>query len=166
MNAFEHYETVRNQVDKRVSVLSKKHNKHMQCAKGCDSCCTNFRLLPLEFEYIKSKLQALESFPDTGRNQCAFLVEHRCTIYEFRPIICRTHGLPILNMNEEGEQWELSFCELNFKDAPDEYFNFDNSYEQDTFNSKLYLANQMFIKNFKEYSTESLLHLVRLSEKS
>lgn len=42
--------------------------------------------------------------------QCAFLYDGRCSIYEARPSICRSHGLVL--MTESG----VSHCELNFTD--------------------------------------------------
>ena len=48
---------------------------------------------------------------------CPLLVEDRCSIYESRPLICRTQGLPLLLEAEDGEA-EIDFCPLNFT-APD-----------------------------------------------
>ena len=77
---------------------------------------------------------------------CAFLQNHSCTIYASRPIICRTHGLPLLNMNESGDGWELSFCELNFLNADEDEFDEDNVLMQDTVNSKLFQINSRFLE--------------------
>lgn len=46
---------------------------------------------------------------------CPLLVDDRCSIYESRPLICRTQGLPLLIEAEDGEQ-EVDFCPLNFAD--------------------------------------------------
>lgn len=32
--------------------------------------------------------------------RCPLLLHHRCLLYEARPIICRTHGLPIIYTSE------------------------------------------------------------------
>ena len=40
-------------------------------------------------------------------------MDDRCSIYESRPLICRTQGLPLLIESEDGEQ-EVDFCPLNF----------------------------------------------------
>ena len=66
-------------------------------------------------------------------------------MYESRPIICRTHGLPLLFMNDE--QWELSACELNFTEFDDEEFKEENTFPQDTFNSKLFMINKRFVES-------------------
>ena len=44
---------------------------------------------------------------------CPLLVDDRCSIYESRPLICRTQGLPLLIEAEDGEA-EVDFCPLNF----------------------------------------------------
>jgi Fe-S-cluster containining protein len=47
---------------------------------------------------------------------CPLLVDNRCSIYESRPLICRTQGLPLLIEAENGER-EVDFCPLNFTEA-------------------------------------------------
>jgi len=47
---------------------------------------------------------------------CPLLVDDRCSIYQSRPLICRTQGLPLLMEAEDGEQ-EVDFCPLNFTEA-------------------------------------------------
>ena len=44
------------------------------------------------------------------------LVDGRCAIYDARPLICRSHGLPVA-LEAEGAG-ELHWCELNFRDEP------------------------------------------------
>jgi Fe-S-cluster containining protein len=44
------------------------------------------------------------------------LVNDRCSIYQSRPLICRTQGLPLLIEAEDGGQ-EVDFCPLNFTEA-------------------------------------------------
>lgn len=138
----------------------------MQCKKGCDLCCMNYSLLPVEYFAIKEQLK---NNPFKSRNceedECVFLSNHECQIYENRPIICRTHGLPLLFMNDE--QWELSACELNFTKFDDEDFNTENTFLQDKFNSKLFVLNQAFIKENKlPYSDFDLIPLRKLAQES
>lgn len=88
----------------------------MQCAKGCAACCMLETVSPLEAfmiaEYLKS-LPALERPPspvDVNEAPCVFLRDDVCTIYPARPMICRTHGLPLIY----PEQQEIEVCQLNF----------------------------------------------------
>jgi Fe-S-cluster containining protein len=125
----------------------------------------DFSVLPVEFHAIldEIKQQGNLQINETAEG-CLFLVNNACTIYEFRPSICRSHGLPVLNMDDEGENWELSYCPLNFEEADEEYFTLENGFQQDLYNSKLYLANQAFIASFKEitYREDELVDMSNL----
>lgn len=145
------YKALREKIDAKVNALEHKHKKHMLCKAGCSMCCREYAILPVEFNAIKEEISARSHTsinPITGNDECPFLVNHRCSIYEHRPIICRTHGLPLLFMGEEN--WELSACELNFTKVAEDYFNFENTFPQDTFNSELYLLNEEYLKSKKQ----------------
>jgi hypothetical protein len=124
----------------------------------------NFSVFPLEFFAIKHFLQ--KNIPQTANPEsddcCPFLVGDACTIYDHRPIICRTQGLPLLFTGDEG--WELSACELNFTDFDFSKFDTENTFPQDKFNSKLYLLNKEYIESLpgKPYGTLDLLELRNL----
>ncbi len=63
--------------------------------------------------------QALEVIKREARGElvsCPLLVNDRCSIYEARPLICRTQGLPLLLEAEDGGL-EVDFCPLNFTGA-------------------------------------------------
>lgn len=158
------YNTIINELNTRCNKLHVIHQQHTMCKKGCSQCCMDFSVLPIEFYAI---LEAIKDNPPLRYNKkegCAFLVDNTCSIYEHRPSICRSHGLPILNMDETGEQMELSFCPLNFTKVDDNYFTLDNGFQQDVFNSKLYIANRKFIKEFKQgdFSENELIELQKL----
>ena len=86
--------------------------------EGCrENCCTigfqhhtmlEFELLKMGFESLseeereeiceKSVMSLKEK--DAGRNpKCPLLLNDRCRLYEFRPMICRLHGLPHILLN-------------------------------------------------------------------
>lgn len=66
-----------------------------------------------------------------ARKRCAFLgVDGACTVYDHRPVICRTHGLPLsYRVTEYGPDGAPNFratseradtwCDLNFQNLPD-----------------------------------------------
>lgn len=72
---------------------------------------------------------------------CPLLVDNRCSIYESRPLICRTQGLPLLLEAEDGEQ-EVDFCPLNFT-APEALDDLDEDslIPLDDLNLKLAIVN-------------------------
>ena len=94
------------EIDKKVEQLTKIHSNHLQCKKGCDLCCMDYSIFPVEYYSILEKLKSNKvairpNFKDD--NSCAFLKDHACLIYEHRPVICRTHGLPLIYMNDDNE---------------------------------------------------------------
>lgn len=74
------------------------------CHAGCADCCRRFSVTALEAEVIA---EGLASLPAATRaalaaraaeetDACPALeADGRCAVYAFRPVICRTHGLPI-----------------------------------------------------------------------
>lgn len=164
---FYKYKEIRNQLSSTCDQLHYEHKEHTLCKKGCSDCCMNFDILPIEFHSIISEIKSIENVRLNNSNEgCLFLVNGQCTIYESRPSICRSHGLPILNMDEEGENWELSFCPLNFTKVDEDYFTLENGFLQDVYNSKLYLLNKAFIENFKKikYNENELVEMRKLKD--
>ena len=166
---FTEYNNLKNEIDIHSNKLEKEHTKQMQCKKGCDMCCMDYSILPVEFHSILNDLKETKLIPETlaeaKDNECIFLINHVCTIYNQRPIICRTHGLPLLFMNENNE-WELSACDLNFTDFNFEEFTLDNTFTQDKYNSKLFMLNKKFISEVKdkEYDEFDLIPLKNIIE--
>lgn len=158
---FERYLSLRAEVDSLCKDLTEAHSDHLSCKKGCSSCCMDFSVFPLEFFAINHFLN--RKTPDIARPEseeaCPFLVKDACTIYDHRPIICRTQGLPLLFTGDEG--WELSACELNFTNFDFSEFDTENTFPQDKFNSKLYLINKEYIESLpgKPYGALELLEL-------
>lgn len=165
----EEYKIIINEIDSISHRLTSIHSKHLQCKKGCDLCCMDYSIFPVEFYTILNQLKAnktiVKPVEKADANSCAFLNNHACTIYENRPVICRTHGLPLLYMNDDSE-WELSACELNFTDFDFDEFSDENTIPMDRFNSKLFLLNKKFISYFKEkeFNETDLIPLKELSE--
>jgi len=99
-----------------------KNSLQMDCKKGCSKCCqTDISVFEIEADRIrqwfnsqsieeKIKLKSLWCIPSVKVN-CSFLVNDNCTIYEARPLICRTQGLPLYLSSENS----LDYCPLNFK---------------------------------------------------
>ncbi len=162
---FERYQQFISKVDELTEKLSGLHKDHMQCRKGCDLCCMNYRIFPVEYFEIQQSLKEKPAqTTESNDDSCIFLKDHVCQIYEHRPFICRTHGLPLLYLNEE--QWELSACELNFNEFDDEDFSAENTFPQDTFNSELFQINKAFIQeNELDYSEFDLLEMKDLHQR-
>lgn len=137
-------------VDGKCAELINRHHAHMQCKLFCSSCCQAFKVLPIEFHYIqeniKKQIVNTNKYPKTG--ECKFLVDGSCTIYEYRPIICRSHGFPLARYNDEAGAYEISYCHLNFEDYRLEDFKSDNVFYEDDFNVELFELNKKFIQDY------------------
>lgn len=135
-------------VDERIVELEKIHSKNIVCAKKCSSCCIDTTVLPIEFFSILSVLITKNIKPDITKENCSLLKKSLCQIYELRPLICRTHGLPLAyGEDEDPLAKSISFCELNFKSKiPD--FNDKNILDMDELNIELVRLNEKFLKSY------------------
>lgn len=121
---FEALERLHADVDARARVLSGVHAARLQCRRGCSSCCVDdLTVFEIEAERIRrSHAELLEDATPHARGACAFLDgEGACRIYEARPYVCRTQGLPLrwLDETEEVDAVELrDVCPLNDEGEP------------------------------------------------
>jgi hypothetical protein len=113
---FSQYQRLCRYCDDTFAATQRAFQPHMQCSKGCASCCVLETIVPLEAHVIASQLVASD-FPrvpeehiSQKEKHCIFLDQHECAIYAVRPIICRTHGLPI----QYPDRQEIDACPLNF----------------------------------------------------
>ena len=115
--------TLRKNVDRFMARILAKHRDVMACRAGCADCCTaDLTVFPVEAAPLAAALDALpQDLRDAVRDRalrgehCALLVESRCAIYDQRPIICRTQGLP-LRLEDGG----VTGCPRNFGGAAEE----------------------------------------------
>ena len=104
--------------------VAQKYSSSMKCAEGCSKCCfTDISIFEVEASRI---IQWFEAHSSADQNTlktlwaspvmegaCSFLYNDRCSIYEARPIICRTQGAPLFIQAENV----LDYCPLNFKEG-------------------------------------------------
>jgi len=120
-------------VDELAAKLQARYSKHLACRAGCSGCCHHhLSVFAVEAETVRT---AIEELPTQVRARveaqarevikreahgeavtCPLLIDDCCSIYQSRPLICRTQGLPLLMEAEDGEQ-EIDFCPLNFTEA-------------------------------------------------
>lgn len=151
---FENYKNLLIKIDTFCDELTDVYGKDLVCRKGCSSCCRHLSLFPVEavhirlamedlaketFEIIQIKAMTLIDDPD---GNCPLLDEGVCLLYPVRPIICRTHGLPVLV--REGQGTVVDCCPLNFASGrkPDSKHILD--IEQ--VNTTLVTVNGLFVK--------------------
>lgn len=150
MDATDQYRHLRDRVDHLSADLTQLHGPRLVCRPGCAGCCVNLTVFPVEYAAILQDLQVagVKSLQLDPAAACAFLKDNLCQIYQYRPIICRTHGLPIAFTNSDLAEPEISvsFCPLNFASLDlDEYqFGPDNTLDLDAVNAELVQINAEF----------------------
>jgi len=103
------YRELAAKVDAFFARVEARHRGDLRCAAGCHDCClTRLTVTGLEADAIaegvaalpadrRAALAATARRPEVaGAPRCAALADDgRCLIYEVRPLVCRSHGLPI-----------------------------------------------------------------------
>lgn len=101
--------------------ISAKYSAEMKCQAGCSKCCfTDISIFEVESERIKDWFSSLSDeaqkelqelwLTKNEAGACSFLYNDRCSIYEARPVICRTQGAPLFIASTNT----LDYCPLNF----------------------------------------------------
>lgn len=152
------------EVSTEADRLNRMYDEYMVCKKGCSDCCTNLSLLPLEWYALKAareKEAPSKSSQQNDPGRCSMLVNECCLLYPFRPLICRTHGLPLLYMieeynlegqpsNQDEPEWQISWCELNFTEVTEEsmedLFDPEDVLNMEEWNLRLKSLNQDFLE--------------------
>ena len=118
---------LRAKIDQHFADAVEREPESFACASGCSRCCGHrFGVFALEARRVREALLHLEATRPGERerlrasasdpehaHQCALLLDDRCAVYEERPLLCRTHGLPTPS---EGGGFDA--CPLNFTLAP------------------------------------------------
>jgi Fe-S-cluster containining protein len=153
-NLLDNYYQMLARVDALCRGIQDVLSGQITCSAGCSSCCTAITLFPVEAAALNA---ALEALPEARRNairlhvaaqaggeRCPLLEDHRCLLYAARPIICRTHGLPI--MYSEGNQRKTDCCPLNLNE---EILSISGSaiIDIDRLNTLLVAVNALFLSH-------------------
>lgn len=140
----DNYDQLITKIESKNKRLEIEHKDNMLCKKGCSSCCIPFRIVPVEKFIIHHKLleQGIATDYKSKKDKCRFLENGECSIYDFRPIMCRTHGFPLLYLNENETAYEFSSCDLNFTDFDLDEISEGNSIMMD---DHIYTLNQINI---------------------
>lgn len=154
MKALQNYWNFVDKIDILCRNIEKKYFEQIACRKGCDICCRHISLFRVEAvnlslalrrlpeeesSFIREKARA--SSPD---GPCPLLENGACLLYQARPIICRTHGLPILT--REFDRPSVDFCPGNFRGV--ESLPGNAIIDLDLLNTSLAAINALFVAGF------------------
>ena len=118
------YRSLLSRVDQHCGKIHAEFVEQIACRAGCSGCCRHLALFPVEAANLVTAVEQLPSevrsllagrihWPENGT--CPLLLDDRCTVYDNRPVICRTHGLPLL-ADVYGIQ-TVDCCPENFRGA-------------------------------------------------
>jgi Fe-S-cluster containining protein len=127
---FSHYQALLGKVETFHQALLASYTAQITCRLGCHDCCSgDLTFLPIEFHYLLRGLQKIDpsargtiaSRLNIGAGNpavepCILLHRRGCALYEFRPLMCRTHGFPLVF--EEGDTEVRDCCPKNFVTLP------------------------------------------------
>lgn len=126
-----------------------RYPEEIACRTGCADCCGLETVCALEAYHIGKyyddpavSLKNLSLHKSGGDHDCALLHEKQCSIYPARPIICRTHGLPIRSKSLTGGL--VDCCPLNFNDRDVNALATDDILDLDMLTDNLMRLNLAF----------------------
>lgn len=149
METLLNYRNLVAKVDEHCRRVNHEYGNSISCRKGCDGCCRHITIFPVEAFALAMALRnspAAESarIRNMARaataESCPLLDNGICALYQARPIICRTHGFPMLS-GPQGEE-ALDFCPNNFKGVAS--FSATAVLNLDLLNATLAAINKVF----------------------
>jgi Fe-S-cluster containining protein len=143
-------------VDRHCEGIQKQYGRLMQCRKGCSTCCSHISVFPVEAAVMMDAIMRLPKtvLADLGKPDgiqsvaCPLLSENKCLIYPARPLICRTHGLPLLTV--ESDNPIISCCPQNFQNMSP--IPSQAMIDLESLNQMLIAINTVFLKEWSEKS--------------
>lgn len=150
-NLLENYRQLTERVDALCSSINKTLGDQITCSPGCSSCCTSISIFPVEAAALREALNSLpmQQSKDILRHvsahaddeRCPLLLNNLCSLYEARPVICRTHGLPIV-YTADGRR-SSDCCPLNMTDI--ESVSGSSVVDVDKLNTLLVAVNSIYL---------------------
>ncbi len=151
------YRVLTERVDELCRRIALEYAELLACRAGCDDCCRHISIFPVEAAAMALGLAGLpaeETSRIRGRargaadsDACPLQEDGRCLLYGARPIICRTHGYPVLTRS--GEREIIDFCPKNFSGIA----SFPASFVLDleVINTTLAAVNAVFLNSRRAY---------------
>lgn len=123
----EKYRELAAKIDGFFARVAARHGAEMQCAAGCSACCRQrLTITGVEAAAIvawartrpAAERAAIAAAAASGAaDACSALgPDGRCRIYEARPLVCRSHGVPVRMKSPRGLP-VVESCTLNFRSA-------------------------------------------------
>lgn len=170
---FENYEKFLESIDCDLSKIFEYQGEYLCCKEGCSRCCErgDYPLSRLEFEYLKYGFDKLEiniqniilksiellKLAEKDSYACPFLIGGMCSVYKYRPFVCRAFG--VLTVDANGNP-TFPFCAM-------EGLNYSKIYdkEKDCLSLELVMKNgYKILPKFFNLSNKVMLQLPKTKE--
>ena len=125
------YKDFLSQCDDKLEKYFDEYKEFILCKRGCCSCCEkgDYPLSQLELEYLMQgyiglddsiKMAVQSNLKNMKKGEtCPFLINKECSIYPYRPVVCRVHGLAYLCKNKV----KVPYCTTESKNFSQIYSN-------------------------------------------
>jgi hypothetical protein len=156
MESLQNYRNLVAKVDDLCRRITAEYGRHLACREGCADCCRHVSLFPVEAVALAVALAALPAaqaapIRDRARTAsataCPLLESGRCLLYAARPVICRTHGFPLIT--GAGESRKIDFCPENFRGVTS--FPASAVINLDLLNTTLVAINAVFVASCPDF---------------
>lgn len=144
------FEALAAEVEREFDAIRRRNAGCMECREGCSDCCRcRLSVTRLEEAILRKGLARL---PEpvrrelekraTAENQemCPALdANGACQVYECRPLICRSHGVPLRYRSPVPlvQPTRIDVCEKNFVDIATESLPAEDVIDQTTLTAEL-----------------------------
>jgi hypothetical protein len=138
------------EVDTDFAAIHERQAARMQCRAGCSSCCrSRLSITRVEEALLRRGLETFSNerraelaarTQDEGREMCPALDDDgSCGVYPFRPLICRSYGVPLRHRRAVPlvNPPVTDVCDLNFTETPLELLPAEDVFEQTALVEKL-----------------------------
>ena len=140
------YQDLIAEIDQRIQgLVRQRFSGLLHCRPGCSECCVAFAVLPLEAALLQAFLreEGRPAPPSPQEHCCLLLANGHCSVYERRPVLCRTQGLALAYIDTD-QTIEVSACPKNFPEGCS--FEQDGLFFMDGFNSRLAVLNLQYCR--------------------
>lgn len=168
------YRSLLSRVDQLCAKIKAEFAAEIVCRAGCSGCCRHLTLFPVEAANLSRAVGALPEeislllagrleWPENG--SCPLLLADCCLVYGDRPVICRTHGLPLL-AEIDGVR-TIDCCPENYRNA--ESLPGNSVINLETLNRTLVAINTLFVaknddERFRSRDRFTIAEIIRLSK--
>jgi Fe-S-cluster containining protein len=149
-------------IDQNFARISGKYPESINCRSGCFQCCApNLTVSQIEAQSIRqyigssedstNALLRLKNKPAHGRLHCQLLgADGSCSIYQARPVVCRSHGIPLQYGRNDEATVSRSVCPLNFNEKDIVQIDHQDVMNMETVNTILATLNLAFSPTEKD----------------